>query len=286
MGLGLSGVVPTLHFVISEGLIKATTMGQMGWLLLMATLYITGACLYAARIPERFFPGKCDIWVSDKRTHTCSEQNNPKVGALSSPHRHRLSQLIYSFLSLSLRLSLVPLPPAVPHLGGRGGFRSFPRRLQPPGVSLHGGRGLHRGRRPLTLAHTDSLAHPHIFPGESPVLITHTERTHDVHTCSSPRLKTEAACLVCVMHRMSTQGALWQMTDEGLCSHSVPLVCPSIQTPSGSVEHKTTSKTECFLKQFLRLLPLQEASPFVSEGGDEAFKASVHFLLTFFCGEL
>ena len=64
MGLGLSGVVPTLHFVISEGLIKATTMGQMGWLLLMATLYITGACLYAARIPERFFPGKCDIWVS------------------------------------------------------------------------------------------------------------------------------------------------------------------------------------------------------------------------------
>lgn len=63
MGLGLSGVVPTLHFVISEGLIKATTMGQMGWLLLMATLYITGACLYAARIPERFFPGKCDIWV-------------------------------------------------------------------------------------------------------------------------------------------------------------------------------------------------------------------------------
>ncbi|CAB1419035.1 unnamed protein product [Pleuronectes platessa] len=62
VGLGLSGVVPTLHFVITEGLIKATTMGQMGWLLLMATLYITGACLYAARIPERFFPGKCDIW--------------------------------------------------------------------------------------------------------------------------------------------------------------------------------------------------------------------------------
>lgn len=63
-GLGLSGVVPSLHFVISEGPIKATTMGQMGWLLLMAGLYITGACLYAARIPERFFPGKCDIWVS------------------------------------------------------------------------------------------------------------------------------------------------------------------------------------------------------------------------------
>lgn len=64
LGLGLSGVIPTLHFVISEGLLKAATMGQIGWLALMACLYITGAALYAARIPERFFPGKCDIWVS------------------------------------------------------------------------------------------------------------------------------------------------------------------------------------------------------------------------------
>ena len=29
----------------------------------MALLYIGGAVLYALRIPERFFPGKCDIWV-------------------------------------------------------------------------------------------------------------------------------------------------------------------------------------------------------------------------------
>ncbi|XP_071624150.1 adiponectin receptor protein 2 isoform X1 [Heliangelus exortis] len=62
LGLGLSGIIPTLHFVISEGLLKAATMGQIGWLALMACLYITGAALYAARIPERFFPGKCDIW--------------------------------------------------------------------------------------------------------------------------------------------------------------------------------------------------------------------------------
>ena len=29
----------------------------------MGILYITGALLYAMRIPERFFPGKLDIWV-------------------------------------------------------------------------------------------------------------------------------------------------------------------------------------------------------------------------------
>lgn len=64
VGLGLSGIIPTLHYVIAEGFLKAATIGQIGWLMLMASLYITGAALYAARIPERFFPGKCDIWVS------------------------------------------------------------------------------------------------------------------------------------------------------------------------------------------------------------------------------
>lgn len=64
LGLGLSGIVPTLHFTIAEGFVKATTVGQMGWFFLMAVMYITGAGLYAARIPERFFPGKFDIWVS------------------------------------------------------------------------------------------------------------------------------------------------------------------------------------------------------------------------------
>lgn len=64
LGLGLSGIIPALHYIIAEGFLKAATIGQIGWLLLMASLYITGAALYAARIPERFFPGKCDIWVS------------------------------------------------------------------------------------------------------------------------------------------------------------------------------------------------------------------------------
>lgn len=55
-----------MHFTIAEGFVKATTVGQMGWFFLMAVMYITGAGLYAARIPERFFPGKFDIWVITK----------------------------------------------------------------------------------------------------------------------------------------------------------------------------------------------------------------------------
>ncbi|CAH8526728.1 unnamed protein product [Schistosoma mattheei] len=34
----------------------------LGWLILMAVLYISGATIYALRIPERLYPGKFDIW--------------------------------------------------------------------------------------------------------------------------------------------------------------------------------------------------------------------------------
>ncbi|KAB0406609.1 hypothetical protein E2I00_017913, partial [Balaenoptera physalus] len=61
LGLGLSGAVPTMHFTIAEGFVKATTADRMGWFFLMAVTYITGAGLYATRVPERFFPGKFDI---------------------------------------------------------------------------------------------------------------------------------------------------------------------------------------------------------------------------------
>jgi adiponectin receptor len=44
---------------------KAVEEAAIGWLILMGCLYITGALLYAVRIPERFFPGKVDIWVSN-----------------------------------------------------------------------------------------------------------------------------------------------------------------------------------------------------------------------------
>lgn len=63
IALGLSGLIPALHYILVFGSYKAFNVGALGWLILMAILYITGACLYAARIPERLFPGKFDIWV-------------------------------------------------------------------------------------------------------------------------------------------------------------------------------------------------------------------------------
>lgn len=62
IALGLSGLIPGTHYIMTFGAYKAFNVGALGWLLLMAVLYIFGACLYAARIPERLFPGKFDIW--------------------------------------------------------------------------------------------------------------------------------------------------------------------------------------------------------------------------------
>ena len=60
---GLSGIAPATHYAIQNGWEKSINEAAMGWLVFMGFLYITGALLYAFRIPERFFPGKVDILV-------------------------------------------------------------------------------------------------------------------------------------------------------------------------------------------------------------------------------
>ncbi|CAG5090848.1 Similar to AdipoR: Adiponectin receptor protein (Drosophila melanogaster) [Cotesia congregata] len=62
MGFGLSGIIPAVHYAIAEGWFKAISQASLGWLILMGCLYILGALFYALRVPERFFPGKFDIW--------------------------------------------------------------------------------------------------------------------------------------------------------------------------------------------------------------------------------
>lgn len=64
MSFGLSGIIPAIHYVLMEGWISKVSQASLGWLILMGLLYILGALFYALRVPERWFPGKCDIWVS------------------------------------------------------------------------------------------------------------------------------------------------------------------------------------------------------------------------------
>jgi adiponectin receptor len=62
VAMGCSGIVPTIHFIYTDGMRRLIDENSFYWLLAMAGLYIFGAFLYATRMPERFFPGKCDYW--------------------------------------------------------------------------------------------------------------------------------------------------------------------------------------------------------------------------------
>ena len=66
---GCSGVVPAIHFIVAYGVTLAHRQAAIGWMGLMGVLYILGAIMYATRVPERWFPGKCDIWVRVLKTN-------------------------------------------------------------------------------------------------------------------------------------------------------------------------------------------------------------------------
>jgi len=66
--LGLSGVFPLMHLVAYHGHII-----PIFWYLLgMGVFYLGGAFLYTYHIPERFFPGRFDIFChSHQLWHLC-----------------------------------------------------------------------------------------------------------------------------------------------------------------------------------------------------------------------
>ena len=76
VALGLSGVIPAGHFVITDGLSHAFNYAALGWVILMAFLYIIGAVVYAARVPERIWPGRFDIWVGRPPTNQFSSSSS------------------------------------------------------------------------------------------------------------------------------------------------------------------------------------------------------------------
>lgn len=103
MAFGLSGVVPAIHYVYMEGWFNDISRASLGWLVLMGLLYILGAMFYALRIPERWFPGKFDLWVSFAETSMVSKTS------------YRCN-----FISGTIT-------PNISRSGDRGGSRTFPR---------------------------------------------------------------------------------------------------------------------------------------------------------------
>ncbi|KAJ5588646.1 hypothetical protein N7537_011324 [Penicillium hordei] len=61
VGMGLSAVFPVLHGIFLFGLDRMQQQIGLNWLVFQGFLYILGAGIYAARVPERLMPGKFDI---------------------------------------------------------------------------------------------------------------------------------------------------------------------------------------------------------------------------------
>ncbi|KAF1932705.1 HlyIII-domain-containing protein [Didymella exigua CBS 183.55] len=62
--MGLSAVFPVLHGVKLYGVEHLRKSIGLDWVVMQGVLYIAGAGLYAARVPEKWAPGRFDIWGS------------------------------------------------------------------------------------------------------------------------------------------------------------------------------------------------------------------------------
>ncbi|PKY38826.1 putative hemolysin-III channel protein Izh2 [Rhizophagus irregularis] len=64
IAMGLSAFVPLIHAIFIYGIQLCFDVISLKWLLLMGALYITGAVIYGARVPEKWYPGTFDIYGS------------------------------------------------------------------------------------------------------------------------------------------------------------------------------------------------------------------------------
>ncbi|KAF2457764.1 adipor-like receptor [Lineolata rhizophorae] len=61
VAMGLSAIVPVLHGLSLFGPAELARRIALPWLVLQGALYILGAAVYAARVPERLSPGRFDV---------------------------------------------------------------------------------------------------------------------------------------------------------------------------------------------------------------------------------
>jgi adiponectin receptor len=124
LAMGLSGIIPIGHGILTFGLTMALKSISLGYMIAMGAFYVVGALIYGnryvikvfpnnekecyscvhvhffIRIPERWYPGKFNIWVCKLKTI------HPSYVLLSN-FFHYLSSLQVIKFSMSL-LSLPP----------------------------------------------------------------------------------------------------------------------------------------------------------------------------------
>lgn len=72
ISFGFYSFIPAFQILSQVGFAYANVAYSLSGLVQMASVYVSGAGLYVSRIPERFFPGKFDIWASSHQLfHIC-----------------------------------------------------------------------------------------------------------------------------------------------------------------------------------------------------------------------
>ncbi|KAF0474621.1 putative hemolysin-III channel protein Izh2 [Gigaspora margarita] len=64
VSMGLSAIIPLAHALIIYGFELSVNVISLKWIIMMGVFYLAGALIYGSRIPERWFPGKFDIYGS------------------------------------------------------------------------------------------------------------------------------------------------------------------------------------------------------------------------------
>ncbi|EUC35108.1 hypothetical protein COCVIDRAFT_37420 [Bipolaris victoriae FI3] len=97
--MGLSAVFPVLHGIQLYGVEHLRRSIGLDWILLQGVLYISGAVIYAARVPEKWSPGKYDIWGSSHQIFhvlvvlAAASHLNGLVQAFDYEHGQRRSEI-------------------------------------------------------------------------------------------------------------------------------------------------------------------------------------------------
>ncbi|OBT86538.1 hypothetical protein VE02_04325 [Pseudogymnoascus sp. 03VT05] len=72
LAMGLTGIVPMTHAALTFGIDQANRQMGWYWYIREAMWYVGGAVIYMAKVPERFAPGKFDVWGSSHQIfHVC-----------------------------------------------------------------------------------------------------------------------------------------------------------------------------------------------------------------------
>merc|ERR1719334_2998117 len=101
--LGGFGLVPSIHFLLAAGWSTALVEASIHRVLIMGGLYIIGAVLYGCRIPERFLPGKCDIWFQSHQIF------HVLVIAAAFVHYHGMQNMAVHRLTKGLAIMKLPI---------------------------------------------------------------------------------------------------------------------------------------------------------------------------------